>query len=107
MNKYCIITPTYIEHFKYIKEYLKSFDKYVIDKEKVSLIFTVNKDEIPALKDLIAPYKNKIDIICVNFDDILLEHNVFFMLICEVFQVAFKEKSCQNIHIKANIKIVF
>ena len=77
MNKYCIITPTYIEHFKYIKEYLKSFDKYVIDKEKVSLIFTVNKDEIPALKDLIAPYKNKIDIICVNFDDILLEHNVF------------------------------
>lgn len=77
MNKYCIITPTYIEHFKYIKEYLKTFDKYVIDKENVSLVFTVNKEEISALKDLIAPYVNKIDIICVNFDDILLQHNVF------------------------------
>ena len=42
--KNCIITPTFREHFKYIKKYLESFEKYVEDKD-IPLCFIISRDE--------------------------------------------------------------
>ena len=77
MDKYCIITPTYKPHFKYIKKYLQSFDKFVVDKDKIVIVFTVDTDEINDLKQLIEPFTSKVNIVCMDFNKILQDNNVY------------------------------
>ena len=77
MDKYCIITPTYKPHFKYIKKYLQSFDKFVVDKDKIAIVFTVDTDEINDLKQLIEPFISKVNIVCMDFNKILQDNHVY------------------------------
>ena len=46
---YAILTPTYKPHFQYVKKYLESFDKFVVDKKDIPIYFTISKQqsEIP------------------------------------------------------------
>ena len=46
MTKYAIVTPTFQPHFIFIKKYLKSFSKYLQDKENVKFYFTIAKEEL-------------------------------------------------------------
>lgn len=73
MKKYAIITPTYSGHFQYIKKYLKSFDKYVMDKQNIEIVFTISKSERQEFEMLVSRYISKLDLKILNFEDIL--HN--------------------------------
>lgn len=73
--KNCIITPTYSEHFKYIKKYLKSFDMYVEDKEKFPIYFIINRDEWQQFFKIVKRY-DKLNIKILFFEDILSKYNI-------------------------------
>lgn len=73
--KYAIITPTFKDHFKYIKLYLKSFERYVEDYKNCTLYFTINKDENNKLNKIITPYKSY-NIQILFFEDILRKFNI-------------------------------
>lgn len=77
MSNYCIITPTYRDHFKYIKEYLRTFDKYVIDKDCITIAFIINRNESAEFESIISRYKSNINITVLIFDDILLDNKIF------------------------------
>lgn len=74
--KYAIITPTFKGHFNFIKIYLKSFNKYVIDKDNVVLYFTINKNEVEDFKKIISSYTN-CNIEILIFDDILKKNKIY------------------------------
>ncbi|MBE5827897.1 MAG: hypothetical protein E7305_00375 [Butyrivibrio sp.] len=75
-NKYSIITPTYQGHFKYIRNYLKSFDTYVQDKESIQIVFTICANEMFDFNEIIYPYKEKLNIFVVIFEDVLSFYNI-------------------------------
>ena len=70
MTNKCILTPTYKGHFKYIKNYLKSFNKYVLDKDKIPLFFIISKNENKEFLKIIKPYSN-LNLKVIFFEDIL------------------------------------
>lgn len=72
-----IITPTYIDHFHFIKTYLRSFDKYVIDKLNTKQYFVINKNEDNEFRKVIAGYDD-IKIEVLYFEDLLEKNNVKF-----------------------------
>ena len=43
-KKRCVITPTYTGHFEYIKKYLKSFDRYLQDRD-FPIYFVITREE--------------------------------------------------------------
>lgn len=74
--KYAIITPTYINHFKYIKTYLKSFDKFVEDKKDIPIFFTISKTEQRIFKKIISPYTKKLDLRILYIEDLFAKNNI-------------------------------
>ena len=74
--KYAIITPTYINHFKYIKTYLKSFDKFVEDKKDIPIFFTISKNEQRIFKKIISPYTEKLDLRILYIEDLFAKNNI-------------------------------
>lgn len=74
--KYSIITPTYRGHFKYIERYLKSINKYLLDKRDISFIFTISKDEEKEFNQIIKPYTNNLNIEVLIFEDLLSHFNI-------------------------------
>lgn len=77
MQKYGIITPTFRGHFAFIKNYLKSFDYYVEDKENIEIYFTINAYEEKEFKKIIEPFKQKININVLIFDEILDSFGIY------------------------------
>lgn len=70
--KNCILTPTYEGHFKYIKEYLSSYNKYVNDPKSATLCFVLSsKDELEEFNNIIESYRSLLDIDIYIFDEIL------------------------------------
>lgn len=67
MSKYAIITPTFEPHFKFVDKYLESFDKFVVDKENVSLIFTISREENLNFRNILKKYEN------INYEVVYLE----------------------------------
>ena len=64
MEEYCIITPTFSGHFKYINNYLKSFCKYVIDAKRVPIYFILSDfSERTGFEKIVKPYQDKADLI--------------------------------------------
>ena len=53
--KYCILTPTFVGHFQYLKNYLTSFNRNVLDKDNCIIYFIINGD-------LLKKFSNKFDI---------------------------------------------
>lgn len=72
----CIVTPTYKGHFKYIHNYLKSFNKYALDKDNFCIYFVINASEYLPLKDIILKYNEILNIKILFFDNILENFNV-------------------------------
>lgn len=68
-----IITPTYRGHFQYIPYYLESFRKYVTDRDKVPIYFTVGGDEYFEFCKLIHPYTDDLQIHVLTLE-MILEH---------------------------------
>lgn len=73
--KRAIITPTFKGHFEYIKKYLKSFDKYLLDKN-FPLCFIIAQSEKKDFETIIAPYKKSLNIIVYFLEDILKDFNI-------------------------------
>ena len=73
--KYAIITPTFKPHFKYIKKYLESFNKLVLDKDKIEIIFTISRNEENDFKEIIKKYPN-INSKLILFENLLEEYNI-------------------------------
>lgn len=70
--KNCILTPTYEGHFKYIKEYLSSFYKYVVDFQDITICFTLSSNyEKEAFNRIISPYIDILNIEVYIFDEII------------------------------------
>lgn len=66
-----IITPTYAPHFHFISNYLKSFDQFVLDKERVPIYFTVGANEFFEFSKIIAPYTKRLRIHVFVFENLL------------------------------------
>lgn len=75
-EKYAILTPTYVKHFVFIKSYLSSFRKYVVDKENIKLYFVVSRSEREDFEQEIASYKT-LNITVLIFEDILTRFGVY------------------------------
>lgn len=73
--EYAIITPTYSGHFHFIKKYLKSFDKFLIDR-KCPLCFIIEKQEYESFKKIIGKYKNKLNINVFFLEDIFEKYGI-------------------------------
>jgi aminoglycoside N3'-acetyltransferase len=54
--KYAVITPTFEPHFLFIEKYLESYKEFVTDKENVTLLFTISKEEEVAFKKITDKY---------------------------------------------------
>ena len=74
-NKKCILTPTFIGHFQYLNNYLKSFRLNVEDKSECIIYFIINVSENSALRNIISNYKD-LNIRVLFFEDILEEFGI-------------------------------
>lgn len=69
MNR-CIVTPTYSKHFPYIEQYLKSFDRYLTDKD-FPICFIVDRSDFADLKQIADRYSGKLNIQIIAYEDVL------------------------------------
>jgi hypothetical protein len=69
--KYAVITPTFEPHFQFIEKYLESYKEFVIDKENITLLFTISKDEEDAFKKITDKYCEDVKFETLFFEDIL------------------------------------
>ena len=76
MMKNAIITPTYLGHFKFIKKYLQSCREYIEDKENITIIFTISKNEATKFRKITNQFEKELNIKTVYFDDILKKYNI-------------------------------
>ena len=74
--KYAIITPTYKPHFKYIKKYLESYEKYVVDAEEIELVFTISASEEKAFSKITKKYAGRIQFRTLFIEDILKQYDI-------------------------------
>ena len=68
--KYCILTPTFVGHFQYLKNYLTSFNRNVLDKDNCIIYFIINENENKKLEKIISNYQN-LNIKILHFENIL------------------------------------
>lgn len=73
--KRAIITPTYKGHFCFIKNYLKSFDKYLQDRN-FPIYFIISKSEQNEFNLIIAPYIKNLNINICFLEDILKKFKI-------------------------------
>lgn len=73
---FAIVTPTYKPHFKYIAQYLKSFDQYVLDKRSTPIYFIIDNAEREQFERIAAPYAETCDLHILFFEDILLHYGI-------------------------------
>ena len=77
MEEYCIITPTFSGHFKYINNYLKSFCKYVIDAKRVPIYFILSDfSERTGFEKIVKPYQDKADLHILYFSELLKHYGI-------------------------------
>ncbi len=75
MTNRAIITPTYIGHFVFIKKYLKSFDKYLINKD-FPIYFIIEKKEQKKFDKIVKPYKHRLNINVCYLEDIFEKYEI-------------------------------
>lgn len=74
--KRCIITPTFSEHFQYNRDFLKTFDENVEDKQDIDINFIVGKNEQEYFSDYIKDFSQKLNINVFAFEDILQNYGI-------------------------------
>ena len=72
---YAILTPTYFGHLQFIKKYLESVDKYVLDKENVKLYIVISLQDKEAFSQIHQQFKN-LNIHVVYFDFLLIKNGI-------------------------------
>lgn len=73
---YCIVTPTYAGHFKYIDDYLKSFLTYVVDAKEIPIYFILDDlSEKHRFEKIVEPY-SELKINILYFESILREYDI-------------------------------
>lgn len=72
--KNIIITPTFVDHFSYIKSYLKSFEKYAQGGNYL-ISFLIAKSEREQFQRIIKRY-HKLPIDVLYFEDLLKEYGI-------------------------------
>lgn len=70
----CILTPTYIDHLKYIKRYLQSARRYI--KNSANFAFVIEKESYLELSKIIQPFKRYFNIKILIFEDLLTAENI-------------------------------
>lgn len=70
-----IITPTFKKHFCFIKKYLNSFDKYLLDRD-FPICFIIAKSENKDFEKLISKYKKSLNIKVFFLEDILKRFDI-------------------------------
>lgn len=74
--KYAVITPTFEPHFQFVEKYLESYKEFVIDKDNVTLLFTISKDEAESFKKITDKYCDGVQYETLFFEDILQHFNI-------------------------------
>lgn len=74
--KNTILMPTYKGHFKFVKKFLKSADKFLLDKDSTEIVFVINKNEDKYFSEITKKYKTKLRIRTIFFDDILKNNKI-------------------------------
>ena len=74
-KKRCIITPTFKGHFEFIKLYLRSFEKFLKDRE-FPLYFIISKKEETQFNKLIKPFLKKLNLNVIFIDDIFKKYKI-------------------------------
>lgn len=91
MNR-CIITPTYSKHFPFIVNYLKSFDKYLQDRN-FPIFFVVNAAEYEDLADIIKEYGSDLNITIIEYETVLKAFDIYrtpAKLLLELGRISFQ-----------------
>lgn len=71
-----LIMPTYHSHFKYVKIFLKSARKYLLDFDTTEIVFIISNNELNSFNRIIAPYTKHLRIKVLEFESILRHFNV-------------------------------
>lgn len=66
----CVITPTFSGHFSYIKDYLRSFERYLTDRD-FPIVFIIDKAEADELRTITNEYMSSLNISIICFEDVL------------------------------------
>lgn len=74
-SKKCILTPTFSGHFPFIKKYLKSFDKYVEDKDNCVIYFVISKNEAYDLEKILKKFR-RVNAKMLFLEDVLHKFNI-------------------------------
>lgn len=75
--KYAIITPTYKPHFQYIDKYLRSYEKYVVDKDKIDLVFTISHSEVKDFYKVAKKHQKSTKFKLLFIEDVLADFGIF------------------------------
>ncbi|MCR4555639.1 MAG: hypothetical protein K5766_02400 [Alphaproteobacteria bacterium] len=73
--KNCIITPTFKGHFKYISDYLKSFQINATPKDNFEVCFTISRDEKSEFEEITKKFPD-LNIKTLFFEDILAHFQI-------------------------------
>ncbi len=73
--KNCIITPTFSGHFKYITDYLKSFQLNASPRDNFEICFTISRGESACFQKIISKFPD-LNIRVLFFEDILAHFNI-------------------------------
>lgn len=71
INNAAIVTPTYLEHFKYINKYLDSFYKFCKDRSSIVIYFVISREESDEFKKITSEYNEKLKIKILYIDDLM------------------------------------
>ena len=75
MDKYAIVTPTFEPHFQYVDKFLKSCEKFILDKNNITIIFTISKNESLNFYKILKKYPN-IKHKVIFFEDLLKHFDI-------------------------------
>ena len=76
-NNRAIIIPTYINHFHYIENLLKSINTFVLDIKEFDICFILSSKEEKKLFDkTFSKYRKKLSIFTYNIEDILSSYGI-------------------------------
>ena len=71
-----IITPTYINHFKCVDIYLRTFNKFVLDKKEIQICFIIEMKDFFEFIKIISKYNTELNIRILFTEQLLCQANI-------------------------------
>jgi hypothetical protein len=75
MIKKAIITPTFSGHFGFVREYLKSFDAYLLDRG-MPIYFIIDRVEADEFAGITAPFEDRLSLHTVFLEDVFKKFKI-------------------------------